>query len=66
MPLRSPPELAATLKVMVALPFPPGADVSVIQGALLAAVQAHVAAVVSVTLPGPPVSGSVAALAVSK
>ncbi len=40
-PLRAPPELAATLKLTVALPLPLVADVSVIQDALLAAVQAQ-------------------------
>jgi hypothetical protein len=54
---RAPATLTATLKVTIPLPVPLAPDVTVTHGALLLAVHAQVAPVVTVTVPEPPSAG---------
>jgi hypothetical protein len=56
--VRAAPVLAAALKLTVPFPVPFPPDVIVSQDALLAAVQAHPAPAVTLTLPVPPPAGT--------
>src|SRR6476620_11257132 len=63
---RGPPVVAAALYATVPLPLPLAPEVIVSHAALLVAVQAHPAALVTGTLPVPPPAGTLAVVAASE